>query len=116
MLQEMERALYEEDPRFASSLRDTNLSSLKTARTGLMALVAVAGISAIVAGVSMQMPLVGVAGFVATLAGLYGIVKAAVAQATAPQGAKPAKKPGGKGFLKSAEDRFRDRREGPQDR
>ena len=50
MLQEMERALYAEDPRFASNLRNTSASSLKSAKTGLLALLSAIGVAGIGVG------------------------------------------------------------------
>ena len=65
---------------------------------------------AIVAGVAVPMSALGIAGFVAVLAGLYGIVSAirGTPRTSTPRPAK-AKRPG---FMQRAEDRFRDRRDG----
>lgn len=112
MLQEMERALYAEDPRFASNLRNTSNSSLKSAKTGLLALVSTAGVGAIGAGVALAQPLIGIAGFVVALIGLYGIVTAAMKAASTPrtQNVQTKRKP--KTSMKDrAEERFRQRRD-----
>ncbi|MEY3278195.1 MAG: hypothetical protein RLZZ426_681 [Actinomycetota bacterium] len=113
MLQEMERALYAEDPRFASNLRNTSISSLKSAKTGLLALLTVAGIIAIGAGVALAQPIFGIIGFVAALGGLYGIVTAALAAASEgpvmTSGPSAAKR---RTSMKDrAEERFRQRRD-----
>lgn len=112
MLQEMERALYAEDPRFASNLRNTSPSSLKSAKTGLLALLSAVGVAAIGVGVAMAQPLVGIAGFVAALAGLYGIVTAAMSAAAAPRTANSQARRKPKTSMKDrAEERFRQRRD-----
>jgi hypothetical protein len=108
----MERALYAEDPRFASSMRDSGPRSVRSARTGLLSLLVVAGIAAIVAGLSTQIAAIGIAGFVAVLGGLYGIISAALAQGGPAKAAQsPKKKPRGN-YLNNAEERFRNRRDG----
>lgn len=108
VLREMERALYEEDPRFVSKIRET--AGLRSPKVGLFALLATAGVIAIVAGVAIPMSAVGIAGFVALLGGVYGIISAikGTPRAAAPRAAKR-KKPG---FMQRAEERFRDRRDG----
>ena len=112
LLEEMERALYAEDPRFASSMRDSGPRSVRSARTGLLSLLVVAGIAAIVAGLSTQIAAIGIAGFVAVLGGLYGIISAALAQGGPAKAAQfPKKKPRGN-YLNNAEERFRNRRDG----
>jgi hypothetical protein len=112
MLQEMERALYAEDPRFASNLRNTSVSSLKSAKTGLLALVSAVGVGAIGAGVAMAQPIIGIAGFVTTLAGLYGIVTAAMKAAATPGAPNAQAKRKPKTSMKDrAEERFRQRRD-----
>ena len=108
VLREMERALYEEDPRFVSKIRET--VGLRSPKVGLFALLCVLGVIAIVAGVAVPMSALGIAGFVAVLAGLYGIVSAirGTPRTATPRPAKT-KRPG---FMQRAEDRFRDRRDG----
>jgi hypothetical protein len=112
LLEEMERALYAEDPRFASSMRDSGPRGARSARTGLLSLLVVVGIAGVVAGVALQIALVGIAGFVAVLGGLYGIISAALAQGGPAKAAKSPKNKTRGGYLNSAEERFRNRREG----
>jgi hypothetical protein len=109
LLEEMERALYAEDPRFASSLKDTAPRSVRTARNGLMALVIMAGIAAIAVGIGSQIALLGVLGFVAVLLGLYAIVTAAISQTGQPQAPRGQRGPG---LMNKAEERFKNRRDG----
>ncbi len=108
MLDEMERQLYAEDPRFASNLRKQ--STPKSAKSGLAALITLFGVVLIGVGVSMNQPLLGVAGFVAALFGLYEIIMAAVHRSDSP--AKPSQKKSRTSISKKAEERFRRRREG----
>ncbi len=111
LLEEMERALYAEDPRFASSMREA--APRRALRTGLLSLVVLAGLAAIATGLAIQIPVVSIVGFVVALFGLYAIVSAAMSggnRATAAPTAAPKKKR--TGFLNSAEERFRQRRDG----
>ena len=116
MLKELERALYEDDPRFASNIRDAWHKGLHTARTGVFAVLVVLGIIAIVAGVAIPMSILGIAGFALLLGGLYGIIMAMSSArksgAEAPVKGK-SKKPRKSGsYLDRAEERFRNRDEG----
>lgn len=73
VLQELERGLYEGDQEFAKRVRgaDENTPSKNPASKLIAgALVAVAGISVLVAGVMLQWVWAGVVGFVVTLIGL----------------------------------------------
>lgn len=69
LLEQMERALYAEDPKFASAMR----GAARRPGTGRRLLLGVGGIVVglvlLVVGVAQQMTLVGVLGFVAMLAG-----------------------------------------------
>lgn len=108
MLDEMERQLSAEDPKFASNLRKH--SSPKSAKSGLAALITLLGVVLIGVGVSQNQPLLGVAGFVAALFGLYEIIMAAVHRSDAPS--KHSSKKSRTSMAKKAEERFRRRREG----
>jgi hypothetical protein len=108
MLDEMERQLYAEDPRFASNLRKQ--SSPRSAKTGLAALITLVGVVLIGIGLSMNQPLLGVAGFVGVLFGLYEIIMASVRRTESPT--QPASKKERKSMTKKAEERFRKRQEG----
>ena len=69
LLDQMERAILTEDPRFASTFRDTLKSVGKksdtTAHPGLVVLGIVAGVASLLAGVIISQPILGVVGFVA---------------------------------------------------
>lgn len=110
MLDQMERALYEEDPRFAATIRNTPAPSSRARRgAGLGVLIAAAGVITIVVGLLQALPIVGVVGFVAVLAGTYIAIRGVTSEGRrdrrAPQGKGP-------GFLKGAEERFQNRRDG----
>jgi hypothetical protein len=67
LLEQMERALVEEDPKFASTLRGTSLRRSARRRAILAGVVFVVGIVVLMTGAITQVPLVGVAGFVVML-------------------------------------------------
>ena len=63
LLDQIERALYQEDPKFASTVRQTDLRSHMKRRLVKAALVLVVGFGLLLAGVVVQEWLVGIAGF-----------------------------------------------------
>ena len=67
LLEQMERALVEEDPKFASTLRGTSLRRSARRRAILAGVVFVVGIGILMAGAITRVPLVGIAGFVVML-------------------------------------------------
>lgn len=67
LLEQMERALSEEDPKFASTLRGTTLRRTARRRAILGGLGFAVGIAVLMAGVITEVPLIGVAGFVVML-------------------------------------------------
>lgn len=129
LLEQMERALYAEDPKFATSLRSASAGRASRGRAALGVLVLLAGVTLLMLGAILPMIALGVVGFLvmivgATLAylGLRGR-PAAAAQAAegeaAPEasaGAAPRRAPKqAPGFMNRLEDRWRKRRdEGPQ--
>lgn len=115
LLQEMEKALYAEDPRFATNIRSAKVSGRKI--SGIFALVSVIGAAGVVAGLASQMPLVGILGFAVTLFGLYKVVTGVLSTSRTeiPTLSKKSGKPKKGGFLKGAADRFEQRRDGDND-
>ena len=115
LLEQMERALYAEDPKFASSLRSSGARPgvRRSAVTGVLA--ALAGVVALVAGAATSIVAIGVLGFVLMLLGTVLVIRALRAPAgeapAAPAPGKPAA-PKKSGFMDKAEERFRKRREG----
>ena len=110
MLEQMERALYEEDPRFAATIRNTPApSSMARRGAGLGVLIAAAGVVTIVIGLVQALPIVGVAGFIAVLSGTYIAIRGVASEGKTQRDPRRAK---GSGFLKGAEERFQNRRDG----
>ncbi len=106
MLEQMERALYAEDPGFAATIRDTPGPSSRARRgAGLGVLIAAVGVIAMIGGLVANIPLVSVLGFVGLLTGTYTAIRGVAREGRglrAPRG----------GFLHDAEERFRNRRDG----
>lgn len=67
LLEQMERALVEEDPKFASTLRGTSLRRSARRRAILAGVVFLGGVSILMAGAITQLPPLGIAGFVVML-------------------------------------------------
>jgi hypothetical protein len=116
LLEQMERALYAEDPKFASSLRSSGSRPgvRRSAVTGVLA--ALVGVAALIAGAATSIVAIGVLGFVLMLVGTFLVIRALSAPAGDPATAAPAPgKPAPakrSGFMDKAEERFRKRREG----
>jgi hypothetical protein len=127
LLEQMERALYAEDPKFATSLRSTAGGRASRARAAVGVLVLLGGITLLMLGAILPLIALGVAGFLimvvgATLTylGLRGRPAAATgegdAEAPASPGAAPSRAPRqSSGFMDRLEDRWRKRRDdGPR--
>lgn len=93
LLEQMERALSEEDPKFASTLRGTSLRRAARRRAILCGVVFVAGIALLMAGAVSQVWPIGIAGFVVMLGsatlGLNALRGQAQAGQAAPEGQQP---------------------------
>jgi hypothetical protein len=63
LLDQIERALYQDDPKFASTVRQTDLRSHMKRRLVKAALVLTVGFALLLTGVVISQPLVGIAGF-----------------------------------------------------
>ncbi|MEY2965211.1 MAG: DUF3040 domain-containing protein [Candidatus Nanopelagicales bacterium] len=128
LLEQMERALYAEDPKFATSLRSASAGRASRGRAALGVLVLLGGVTLLMLGAILPMIALGVVGFLvmivgATLVylGLRGRPAAAAtaegeAAPEASAGAAPRRAPKqAPGFMNRLEDRWRKRRdEGPQ--
>jgi hypothetical protein len=118
LLEQMERALYAEDPKFVSSLRSTGPRPGSRRRAAVGVLTALVGFGLLVTGAATSLVVVGVVGFLAMLLGTFLVVTTMRPQpetsATAPAGpqTKPGKKAQKAGFMDRVEERFRKRREG----
>jgi hypothetical protein len=119
LLEQMERALYAEDPKFATSLRSSGPRPGSRRKAVVGVLVGLAGLGLLVAGAATSFVVLGVLGFLAMLAGTVLVVAALRAPAAEATGAaptagptKPAAAPKSGGFMDRVEERFRKRREG----
>lgn len=119
LLEQMERALYEDDPKFASSLRSGSGASLNRTRIAIGSLGVVAGLVVVVVGVATSLPIVGVVGFAAMVAGAFWAWTGT--KRSAPEGVPPTAAPssrqspasgGHSAFMDRMEERWRKRREG----
>lgn len=68
LLEQMERALSEEDPKFVSTLRGASFQRAARRRAIVAGIVFVVGIAMLTGGVILSQPILGVAGFVVMLA------------------------------------------------
>ena len=111
LLEQMERALYAEDPKFASSLRSAGPRPGNRRRAALGVLTSLIGVGLLVTGAATSLVIVGVVGFLAMLGGTFLVVVTLRPRAETATPSGPAKAPR-RGFMDRVEDRFRRRREG----
>ena len=110
LLEQMERALASEDPRFASALGGSMTNRIASQRIGIAVIGVVVGIASLLAAVSLSIPVLGVLGFLAIVDGFYfANLGSKSSQATAkPSAANKTATSGG--FMQGLEDRW-DRRQ-----
>lgn len=123
LLEQMERALYAEDPKFASSLQRPTFKGASKGRLTIGVLVLLAGLGLLVTGVAVKIAPLGIVGFIAMLGGVVlafsgartenAEESGATGQATKKATNRTPKSDGG-GFMGRMEDRWRHRREGDQ--
>ena len=82
LLEQMERALVEEDPKLASTLRGTTLRSAARRRAIAAGALFVVGVVVLMTGVISELPVVGIAGFVIMLASVFVFMRAMRRRAT----------------------------------
>jgi hypothetical protein len=121
LLEQMERALYEDDPKLASTLRGSDMRRRARRRFGLAAIGFLIGVALLLAGVVSQVWPVSVLGFVQMLVSVTYVVswwgKAPTADptaegATGPRPARKASKGRSSGsFMDNVEERWRRRRD-----
>ncbi len=118
LLEQMERALYAEDPKFASSLRSAGPRPGSRRKAAIGVLVALGGVGLLVAGAATAIIPLGVVGFLAMLGGTFVVIQTLRAE---PEAATAAPAPSGKkakaaapksSFMDKMDERFRKRREG----
>jgi hypothetical protein len=119
LLEQMERALYAEDPKFASSLRSAGPRPGNRRKAAIGVLTLLVGMALLIAGPVTSVVVLGVVGFVVMLVGTMVVISAMRAEpaesAPAAPGAsapKADKAPKSGGFMDRVEERFRKRREG----
>jgi hypothetical protein len=114
LLEQMERALYAEDPKFASSLRSAGPRPGSRRKAAVGVLTALVGFGLLITGAATSIVVVGVVGFLAMLVGTFLVVTTMRARPEAETAAKPGKaaKAPKTGFMDRVEERFRQRREG----
>lgn len=83
LLEQMERALVEEDPKLASTLRGTSMQRAARRRAVLGGLVILVGVALLVVAVLMSQPILGVVGFVVMLGG--GVLAMTTVRPSDPQ-------------------------------
>jgi uncharacterized membrane protein len=110
LLEQMERALASEDPKFASALRGSMASRTAPKSIGIAVLGVVIGIGILIAAVTLSIPALGVLGFLAVVAGFY-FAQLGTNAPTAVKNSNPTAKPASNsGFMQGLEDRW-DRRQ-----
>lgn len=112
LLDQLEQQLHADDPKFAHSMASDSRKSMSTRRLVIGALITIAGIFVLLAGIVWQAILVGVLGFLIMGGGVYfATTKSKQVEVDQPVG-KPAKTPtGGKsGFMSSLEDKWDERK------
>ena len=71
LLEQMERALYAEDPKFATSMRSARSGTGDRRRIAIGVVALLVGLGLLIAGVAAKLVIVGVLGFLAMLGGLW---------------------------------------------
>ncbi len=124
LLEQMERALVAEDPKFASTLRGTTIRQVARRRAIIAGIVFLVGVGVLLAGAMTAQPVIGVVGFVVMLASATIAVTALRARplASVPSVAHPSgdgfgargrggRRPQSGSFANRMEERWRRRRE-----
>lgn len=112
LLEQLEKQLHEDDPKFASSMGAVPGRSWSTRHLVIGVLATLAGVLLLLVGVSMQNIFVGVLGFVVMGAGVYFATmrSSAVGKAKAVGGRKPGKPRSS--FMSNLEQRWDERHRG----
>lgn len=120
LLEQMEKALYAEDPKFATSLRSTGVASRGRAALGV--LVVLAGLGILLTGMALPLAMLGVVGFGVMLAGAvltyFAFTRGSAtpvegaASDTPPAPGSAPQPPRSSGFMDKMEERWRKRAEG----
>lgn len=125
LLEQMEKALYAEDPKFATSLRSSRGGRGSRGRAALGVLALLAGLGLLLGGVATAFTPLGIFGFAAMLIGSVLIYSAFAGRGTVPASDEAPEAPAGptsgstgstgsSGFMDRMEDRWRKRNEDGQ--
>ncbi|WP_258805569.1 DUF3040 domain-containing protein [Pseudarthrobacter sp. NS4] len=115
LLEQLEKQLHEDDPKFASSMGSDPGRSWSTRHVVIGVLCALAGVFLLLVGVTLQNIFVGVLGFIVMGGGVYFATMRS--STTAKPGAKAGNGKSGKprsSFMNSLEERWDERRRGEQ--
>lgn len=111
LLEQLERQLHEDDPKFANSMGSDPGRTWSTRHIVIGVLATLAGVLLLLVGVSLQNIFVGVLGFVVMGAGVYfATMRAAAGKAKTAGRGKKSK--GKSSFMNSLEERWDERRRG----
>ncbi|MGA0003874.1 MAG: DUF3040 domain-containing protein [Candidatus Nanopelagicales bacterium] len=111
LLEQMERALANEDPRFASALGGSMTNRIATKSIGIAVIGVVVGIASLLAAVSLAIPALGVLGFVAIVAGFYFANLGAKSSQVKGKPSAENKPSAQGGFMQGLEDRWERRQD-----
>lgn len=114
LLEQMERALYAEDPKFATSLRSSSMARASRGRAALGVLIVFAGIGLLVTSMALQATPLGIVGFAVMLVGsvlVYTAFQRPRVSAETAEGAQAAPKTASSktSFMDRVEGRWRKR-------
>ncbi|MEE2522773.1 DUF3040 domain-containing protein [Pseudarthrobacter sp. J75] len=113
LLEQLEKQLHEDDPKFASSMGSDPARTWSTRHIIMGVFCALAGILLLLVGVTLQNIFVGVLGFVVMGAGVYFATLRSSAGAAGKGATRPGKAGKQKGtFMSSLEERWDERRRG----
>lgn len=117
LLEQLERSLSAEDPEFASALRGSKITEHYRRIAALSGLGTAVGIVLLILGAVYSLTWLGVLGFLAMVAGVYGLLqpwRLGVLPGQSEPVRKPAPQPKRVSFVQRMEQRWQDRKdEGP---
>lgn len=87
LLEQMERALYADDPKFATSMRSARPTAGDRRRAAMGVISLLVGLGLLVAGVAAKLVIIGVIGFLAMVGGLWLVLRALSTGGEAPASA-----------------------------
>ncbi|WP_347110706.1 DUF3040 domain-containing protein [Paenarthrobacter sp. S56] len=109
LLEQLEKQLHEDDPKFANTMGSDPIRSWSTRHVIIGVLGAIAGVLLLLVGVSMQQIFVGVVGFVVMGAGVYFATLRGAAFGKTRKG-KPGRTKSKSSFMSNLEERWDERR------